>query len=57
MPTETSNRINRLCAVENESLIAVWSQGLDLNGPLVSYIQAGPVPAYTFGDYSLLTRR
>lgn len=54
---QASDRINRLCVVENESLIVVWSQGRQISGPLVSYIQAGFVPASTFGDYSVLTRR
>ena len=54
---QVSGRINRLCAVENASLIAAWTQGREVKGPLVDYIQAGFVPAYTFGDYSILTRR
>jgi len=54
---EASKRITRLCVAENDSLIAGWGQGRQLNGPLVTYIQAGFVPAYSFGDYSILKRR
>lgn len=53
-----SNRINRLCVVENDILFNFWSQGRDvLNGPLLDYIRAGFVPAYSFDHYSILVRR
>ncbi len=51
---EASQRINRLCVVENDHLITFWNRGRQVNGPLVTYIQAGFVPAYSFGDYSIL---
>jgi hypothetical protein len=54
---DASKRINRLCVVENDSLIAAWSNGRHLNGPLVTYIQEGFVSTYKFDQYSILTRR
>jgi hypothetical protein len=55
---DASKQINRLCVVENDYLIASWSQGRQVpNGPLVTYIQAGFAPSYSFEHYSILTRR
>jgi hypothetical protein len=54
---EASKRINRLCVVENKNLIAGWSNGRRLDGPLATYIEAGFVETYTFDQYSILTRR
>ncbi len=53
---EASKRINRLCVVENDFLIGSWSQGREHNGPLVTYVHDGFVPAYTFEHYSILVR-
>jgi hypothetical protein len=53
---QASSRIGRLCVVENEPLIVAWTHGRSVSGPLVSYIQDGFQPTYTFGDYSILTR-
>ena len=54
---EASKRINRLCVVENDFLIASWSHGRHIDGPLATYIQEGFMPAYTFEHYSILIRR
>ena len=54
---EASSGISRLCAVENGVLIEAWTQGRQINGPLVTYIDSSFVPAYTVGDYSILKAR
>ena len=54
---EASRRINRLCVVENAFLITSWTHGRAVGGPLEAYIQSDFVPAYTFGDYTILVRR
>lgn len=51
---ERSKGIKRLCVVENHSLTAAWSRGRQINGPLVTYIDAGFVAAFAFGDYTIL---
>jgi len=53
-----SDRVNRLCVLENQDLISFWLQGRpDPNGPLVDYIQQGFVQVDAVGPYSLLVRR
>jgi hypothetical protein len=52
-----SDRINRLCVVENTYLIKAWSRGRTVTGPLDDYIQAGFVPMYSENYYSILIRR
>jgi hypothetical protein len=54
---EASRRIDRLCVVLNEDLIAAWTSGRQMQGPYVSYIQENFVPAYVFGHYVVLKRR
>lgn len=54
---DASGRISRLCVVENDDLIAAWSKGRPLTGPLAGYIQTGFVPAYSFDHYFVLVRR
>jgi hypothetical protein len=54
---DASNRVNRLCVVENDSLIALWSDGRQVpEGPLAAYISSDFVPAYSFDGYSILVR-
>jgi hypothetical protein len=58
MAIQASNRISRLCVLENDELLGFWSQGRPMaNGPLLDYIQQGFVPQYSFEHYSLLVRR
>jgi hypothetical protein len=55
-----SDRISRLCVLENSDLYAGWTHGRNVNpnGPLLTYIQTGFVPVYTFDqNYSILVRR
>ena len=53
-----ADRINRLCVVENDGLITVWTNGRTVSGPLDAYIRAGFVPAFSFEKhYSILIRR
>jgi hypothetical protein len=52
-----SDRISRLCVVENTYLIKAWSRGRTVTGPLDDYIQAGFVPMYSENYYSILIRR
>jgi hypothetical protein len=52
-----ADRISRLCVVENDVLIAAWSAGRNVSGPLDDYIRAGFEPAYELGSYTILTRR
>jgi hypothetical protein len=55
---EAGKRINRLCVIENDDLIKLWSQGRQVpNGPLQTYIQEDFVQAYSFDHYSILVRR
>jgi hypothetical protein len=55
---EASNRISRLCVLENDDLIKFQLQGRPApNGPLPAYIQSDFVPAYSFGPYTILVRR
>jgi hypothetical protein len=54
---ESSKRINRLCVVENDFLITSWSQGKQVDGPLVTYIQDGFVQQQSLEHYSILVRR
>jgi hypothetical protein len=55
---EASKRITRLCVIENDDLIKLWSQGRQVpDGPLQTYIQQAFVPAYSFDHYSILVRR
>jgi hypothetical protein len=52
-----SDRINRLCVIENDYLIKAWSRGRTVTGPLNDYIQAGFVPIYSDSYYTVLIRR
>jgi hypothetical protein len=55
---EASNRINRLCIIENQDLINFWFQGRAVpNGPLIDFVRQGFVPGYSIGPYSILVRR
>lgn len=53
---EAARRINRLCVVENDILIAAWTEGRTVTGPLDAYVQAGFVPIYSDNHYSVLIR-
>ena len=52
-----SQRINRLCVVENDSLMDNWTHGRQITGPLAAYIQADFVATYSYEHYSILIRR
>ncbi|GAC1507920.1 MAG: hypothetical protein NVS1B3_08720 [Candidatus Dormibacteraceae bacterium] len=54
---DASKRVDRLCVVLNEELIAAWTSGRQMQGPYVSYIQDNFAPAYVFGHYVILKRR
>jgi hypothetical protein len=54
---KSSDRINRLCVVENSYLIYAWSRGRTATGPLDVYIRNGFVPIYEVHHYSILVRR
>jgi hypothetical protein len=53
---DASQQVGRLCVVENDSLIAFWTQGRHVGGPLEAYIQGGFGTLYTIGPYSVLVR-
>lgn len=53
----SSDRISRLCVVENSYLILAWSRGRTVTGPLDDYIQAGFGQIDTVDYYSVLVRR
>ena len=50
-------RINRLCSVANDGLLAAWTEGRPVGGPLADYLQAGFVPVYSLDGYTVLIRR
>lgn len=52
----SSDRINRLCVVENSYLILAWSRGRTVTGPLDDYIQAGFGQIDSIDYYSVLVR-
>ncbi len=54
---DASSHVGRLCAVDNGALTRAWTQGEQISGPLVTYIDSNFVPAYTFGDYTILKTR
>jgi hypothetical protein len=54
---KSSDRINRLCVIENSFLIQVWSRGRTVTSPLDDYIQAGFVQIDSISYDSLLVRR
>jgi hypothetical protein len=54
---KSSDRINRLCVVENSYLIYAWSRDRTATGPLDAYIRNGFVPIYEVHHYSILIRR
>jgi hypothetical protein len=54
---KSSDRITRLCVVENSYLIVAWSRGRTVTTPLDDYIQSGFQQIDSINYYSVLARR